>query len=173
MLGADVVLIDGYNLLNSWRELKQLQEQSLEHARDRLLTMMADYAAFKGFKISVVFDGQGAIATDITEQQLTDKLMAVYTPAAITADSYIERRVYELLRDKKTVFVVTNDWAEQIMILGSGAFRFSVRELREDYLRTRKNIKNREKIQPLNRNELAGRLNKDVLAKLEQLRRGR
>lgn len=175
MLGAEYLFIDGYNVINSWKQLQELQIKSLDHARERLITMMASYVAFKGFKTTLVFDGQGIILPGVAPlQKINNHLQVAFTQDGLTADSYIEKEVYELLKADKIVFVVTNDWAEQQNILGSGAFRFSVRELKEDYARAQLDIKQRAMGKhSLARNELAGRINSNVLAKLEQMRRSK
>ena len=173
MLGAEYLFIDGYNVINSWKQLQELQNQSLEDAREKLITMMSSYTVFKGFKSVIVFDGQGLLVPGVAPVQKINKhLQVAFTQEGFTADSYIEKEVYTLLKTKKVVFVVTNDWAEQQNILGSGAFRFSVRELKEDYARAQIDIKQRAAgKKTLSRNELAGRINSNVLEKLEQVRR--
>ena len=100
-------------------------------------------------------------------------LSVIYTDEGETADSWIERKTYELNRNGDKVFVVTSDYAEQINILGSGAYRISAREFREEYKRAKKQIE--EKVQAsaggLGRNELGGRLHEHVRAHFEKLRR--
>ena len=173
MLGAEYLFIDGYNVINSWKQLQDLQIKSLEHAREKLITMMASYVSFKGFKSTIIFNNQKIVLPGVAPvQKISQQLQVAFTQDGLTADSYIEKEVYELLKLKKVVFVVTNDWAEQQNILGSGAFRFSVRELKEDYARAQLDIKQRAAGKHgLARNELAGRINSGVLAKLEQMRR--
>ena len=100
-------------------------------------------------------------------------LSVIYTDEGETADSWIERKTYELNRNGDKVFVVTSDYAEQINILGSGAYRISAREFREEYKRAKKQIE--EKVHAsacgLGRNELGGRLHEHVRAHFEKLRR--
>ena len=90
-----------------------------------------------------------------------------------TADSWIERKTYELNKNGDKVFVVTSDYAEQINILGSGAYRISAREFKEEYKRAKKQIE--EKVHATasgtGRNELGGRLHEHVRAHFEKLRR--
>ena len=100
-------------------------------------------------------------------------LCNVFTNEGETADSWIERRTYELKHERAKVFVVTSDYAEQMHILGAGAYRISAREFHEDYKNAKKAIaaKLRQPASGLNRNELGGRLADDVLAHFEKLRR--
>ena len=170
---GEYLLIDGYNVINAWKEFAQLRQTSLEHAREILVAGVSEYAAFKGYKAIVVFDAlevAGAAAVETIHG-----IQVVYTGEGATADSWIERRAYELGHgpNKSKVFVVTSDYAEQINILGAGAYRISAREFREDYKKAKKQIAERLRIPrgALNRNELGGRINGHVLELLEKMRR--
>ena len=125
---GEYLIIDGYNVINAWKDFAQLRQENLEHARELLVAGVAEYA---------------------------------------------ERRAYELRRVQAKVFVVTSDYAEQINILGAGAYRISSREFREQYHKTKKEIAERLHVprRALNRNELGGRVSGHVLAHLEKLRR--
>ena len=170
---GEYLLIDGYNVINAWKEFAQLRQTSLEHARELLVAGVSEYAAFKGYRAIVVFDAlevAGAAAVETIHG-----IQVVYTGEGETADSWIERRAYELghCPNKAKVFVVTSDYAEQINVLGAGAYRISAREFREDYKKTKKQIAERLRIPrgALNRNELGGRIKGHVLEHLEKIRR--
>ena len=170
---GEYLLIDGYNVINAWKEFAQLRQTSLEHARELLVAGVSEYAAFKGYRAIVVFDAlevAGAAAVETIHG-----IQVVYTGEGETADSGIERRAYELGHGpyKAKVFVVTSDYAEQINVLGAGAYRISAREIREDYKKTKKQIAERLRIPrgALNRNELGGRIKGHVLEHLEKIRR--
>ena len=170
---GEYLLIDGYNVINAWKEFAQLRQTSLEHAREILVAGVSEYAAFKGYRAIVVFDAlevAGAAAVETIHG-----IQVVYTGEGETADSWIERRAYELRHGpyKAKVFVVTSDYAEQINVLGAGAYRISAREFREDYKKTKKQIAERLRIPrgALNRNELGGRIKGHVLEHLEKIRR--
>lgn len=173
MIDADYLILDGYNVINSWTQLTILQEQNLEHARRQLEEIISDYSAFKGVKAVIVYDGQDIGLSGPPKEEFVNKqLSIVFTKSDLTADSYIERMVYEILRRKKVVFVVTGDYSEQLAVLGTGAYRFSVRELREDYRRVQLEMKQKGmRTQALSRNEVGSRLHPDILSKLEKLRR--
>ena len=170
---GEYLLIDGYNVINAWKDFAQLRQTSLEHAREILVAGVSEYAAFKGYKAMVVFDAlevAGAAAVETIHG-----IQVVYTGEGETADSWIERRAYELGRgpNKAKVIVVTSDYAEQINMLGAGAYRISAREFREDYKKAKRQIAERLRIPrgALNRNELGGRINGHVLEHLEKIRR--
>ena len=138
-----------------------------------MVVNVSEYAAFKGYKAIVVFDAlevAGAAAVETIHG-----IQVVYTGEGETADSWIERRAYELGHGpyRSKVFVVTSDYAEQINILGAGAYRISAREFREEYKKTKRQIAERLRIPrgALNRNELGGRINGHVLEHLEKIRR--
>lgn len=170
---GEYLIVDGYNVINAWKEFAQLRQTSLEHARELLVAGVSEYAAFKGYRAIVVFDAQETAGAAVAE--IVHGIQVVYTNEGETADSWIERRAYELGRgaDKNKVFVVTSDYAEQINILGAGAYRVSAREFREDYYKAKKDIAARLRLpdRALNRNELGGRVDSRVLEHLEKLRR--
>lgn len=169
---SEYLIVDGYNVINSWKEFAQLRKESYEHCREKLIANIAEYAAFKGQQGIIVFDAMDVSGPAVVEQLYG--IEVVYSNQDETADSWIERRAYELGKQKEKVFVVTSDYAEQINVLGAGAYRISSREFREDYLKAKKDISARLKIpnRAVNRNELGGRVQENVLAILEKLRRG-
>lgn len=168
---GEYLIVDGYNVINAWKEFAQLRQVNLEHARELLIAGVAEYAAFKGYRAIVVFDAQEVAGLAATEQ--IHGIEVVFTNEGETADSWIERRAYELGKTKAKVFVVTSDYAEQINILGAGAYRISSREFREQYHKAKKEIAARLKVpnRALNRNELGGLVSGHVLEHLEKLRR--
>lgn len=123
------LLIDGYNVINSWAVLKAAAEVSLEEARNKLIHILADYKSYTGQDIWVVFDAHQVKGVEDRK----DKLMGihiVYTKENQTADSFIEIKVKKLTRSRyNEVRVATSDWAEQQVIMGSGGIRISSREL--------------------------------------------
>lgn len=168
---GEYLIVDGYNVINAWKEFAALREENLEHARDILVAGIAEYSAFKGYRGIVVFDAQEVSGPG--EVLKLHGIEVVFTDEGETADSWIERRAYELGRLRSKVFVVTSDYAEQINILGAGAYRISSREFREEYKKTRCEIAARLKLpaRAMNRNELGGRLQGHVLEHFEKLRR--
>ncbi len=140
--GDEYVIIDGYNFIFAVPEFRKAAESDIARARDMLTRLMCDYAAFRKCKVIIAFDaykrrgGEGSV-TEI------GPVTVVYTREAQTADSYIERTTYEIARSH-SVRVVTSDYQEQLIVLGSGGLRVSAREFYADILETLKLI--REKI---------------------------
>lgn len=167
-------IVDGYNVINLWPELAALRGD-LSEARDKLVHMLSEYGAYEQYDITVVFD-----ALFTAEEEHVEKagahLQVVYTGRGETADSYIERLAYELVRMGREVHVVTSDGAEQSVILGAGAYRHPSREFYRLLKKTKKEIHDRylgRVVLPLSRNEIASRLDDETLAKLDALRKGR
>lgn len=165
------LIVDGYNVINSWTDFAKLRKDNLEHARDLLREKILEYAVFKGYSGLLVFDAQEVQGR--AEEENYGAVTVIYTDEGETADSWIERKTYELNKNGDKVFVVTSDYAEQINILGSGAYRISAREFKEEYKRAKKQIE--EKVHATasgtGRNELGGRLHEHVRAHFEKLRR--
>lgn len=168
---GEYIIIDGYNVINNWKEFEKFRQLSLDHARELLVAWVSEYAAFRGQKAVVVFDAQEVAGPAVAEN--IQGIEVVFTKEGETADSWIERYAYQLGKAKAKVFVVTSDYAEQINILGAGAFRISAREFRDQYYKAKEEIATKLKLpdKALNRNELGGRIDGKVLEHLETMRR--
>ncbi len=119
--GQEYVLVDGYNVIFAWRELKELARTSLEDARTRLVERLRSYQGFRQCPVILVFDAYKVKGNPGSMEQLGG-LTVVYTKEAETADTYIEKTAHAMGRGRR-VRVVTSDGLEQIIILGSGALR--------------------------------------------------
>ncbi len=170
-MSKDYFLVDGYNVINSWQEFNEIREENLEHARELLVHYVAEYVAFHGLKEILVFDAMEVKGNCEIEKRVG--LEIVFTAEGETADTWIERRTYELIKAKEKVFVVTSDYAQQNNILTSGGYRVSSREFKENYKRTKKLITEKidEKTSSLGRNEISARLKGDILTHFEEFRR--
>ena len=125
------LLVDGYNVIYAWDELKELLDTNVDAARGKLLDEMCNYKGMKGMELIVVFD---AYRVKGHETEITDYLNihVVYTKEAETADQYIEKFAHTHGR-KYDVTVATSDGLEQIIIRGQGCRLLSARELKRDY----------------------------------------
>ncbi len=128
--GPEYLLVDGYNIIFAWDDLRALAEVDIAAAREALIDIMADYRAFRGCELILVFD---AYKVKGNPGSVTKKngVSVIFTKEAQTADAYIERATYELRRDHR-VRVATSDNLEQVIILGHGALRVSARLFREE-----------------------------------------
>jgi len=146
-----------------------MAKHDFQGARDRLIDLMAEYRTFRGIDVRIVFDAHLAPRSR-EHREVIQGVEVIFTREKMTADSYIEKSIHELVK-KRRVIVVTNDWTEQLMVLGSGAVRVSVRELQLDLEAARGRI--RETTRQLRREKdfLSNRIDEKTLQKLENLRR--
>lgn len=128
----EYLLVDGYNIIFSWRELKELAEDSLDGARTKLMDILSNYQGFKRMNLIVVFDAY-KVKGGVGEVQAYHNIHVVYTKEAETADAYIEKVTHEL-SGRHNVTVATSDALEQLIILGHGGRRLSANELKEDII---------------------------------------
>ncbi len=126
----ECLLVDGYNIIFAWDELKEIAKDSLEAARGRLLDLMSNYQGYTQMHLIVVFDAY-RVSGHSTEISRYHNIFVVYTKEAETADQYIEKTVREVNK-KYHVTVATSDALEQVIILGAGASRLSARGLHEE-----------------------------------------
>ncbi|MBO6109000.1 MAG: TetM/TetW/TetO/TetS family tetracycline resistance ribosomal protection protein [Eubacterium sp.] len=124
---GNYLLIDGYNVIHSFSELKKLASDDMDQARGRLLDMMCNYQGYDGSEVIVVFDAY-RLEGHPTESFDYHNIHVIYTKTAETADQYIERFSVEKA-EKYNVSVVTNDGLEQIIIRGAGAHLMSAGDL--------------------------------------------
>jgi predicted RNA-binding protein with PIN domain len=127
--GPDYLLVDGYNIIFAWDELKKISETNLDAARAELIKILSNYQGWCGYEIIIVFDAY-KVKGKHREVERHFNVNVVYTKESETADSYIERVTHELL-GKHRVRVATSDGVEQLIILGSGAMRMTARELKK------------------------------------------
>ncbi|MDO4555626.1 MAG: TetM/TetW/TetO/TetS family tetracycline resistance ribosomal protection protein [Lachnospiraceae bacterium] len=134
----EYLLVDGYNIVFAWEELRELANVNIDSARDKLLDIMCDYQGIRQCELIVVFDAYRVKGHD---RELLDfhNIHVVYTKEAETADSYIEKFAHENGK-KYDVTVATSDGLEQMIIVGQGCRLFSAREFLEEVTRARQKL---------------------------------
>lgn len=130
---AECVLVDGYNIIFAWDELKELAKDNIDGARDKLLDIMSNYQGYKGCTVIVVFDAYNVKRHTETVYK-HDNVYVVYTRAAETADMYIAKTTHKM-SSKYKVTVATSDALEQLIIMGHGALRMSAMNFLEEVKR--------------------------------------
>ncbi|MBQ8551386.1 MAG: TetM/TetW/TetO/TetS family tetracycline resistance ribosomal protection protein [Clostridia bacterium] len=128
--GSEYLLIDGYNIIYAWDDLRALSEKSLDLARGELINRICNYRGLRNCDIIIVFDAY-KVKRNPGEVEKHAGITVVYTKEAETADTYIERASHELAKTHR-VRVATSDGQEQLIILGSGAIRVSANGLRAE-----------------------------------------
>ena len=119
--GPEYLLIDGYNIIFAWDEMKKTAASNLEYARGELIERLCNYQGFCKQEIILVFDAY-KVHKNPGSVETFRNIKVVYTKEAETADTYIEKAAYKLSKDH-IVRVATSDGPEQMIILGSGALR--------------------------------------------------
>ena len=134
----EYLLVDGYNIIFAWDELKEVAREHLDAARKLLMDMLSNYQGFRKCQVILVFDaykvkgGQGEVSR-------YHNITVVYTKEAETADAYIEKTTYEMAK-RYRVRVATSDSPEQLIILGHGALRVSARAFHQEVLQAREQM---------------------------------
>ena len=126
----ELIIIDGYNLIFAWDDLKRLAERDMGLARDALIRLMCSHTAFKRCRAIIVFDAYKRRENEGATEEI-GSVTVVYTKENQTADAYIEKTTRETSGDY-LVRVVSSDMQEQLMILGSGGLRVSAAEFRRE-----------------------------------------
>lgn len=133
-----ILLVDGYNIIGAWDELRKLKNIKLLDARDRLIELMAEYKAFTGVRVIVVFDAH--LVPGIENKKKQYDVEIIYTRKNETADERIEKLTLELSNRRVQIYVATSDMTEQRVIFGQGALRKSARELEIEMISISSNI---------------------------------
>lgn len=168
----EYLLVDGYNIIFSWEELRELAKVSIDGARTKLMDILCNYQGFKKITVIVVFDAY-KVEGNRGEVSKYHNIYVVYTKEAETADQYIEKTVHEMER-RYNVTVATSDALEQVIILGQGAKRMSAQGLKEEVesvnIEIRSNYLNQQRG---SKNYLFQEASKELAEFMEEVRLGR
>ncbi|MCP8971094.1 NYN domain-containing protein [Ectobacillus ponti] len=166
----EILVVDGYNIIGAWADLRKLKDNDLQAARDLLIDKMAEYQGYTGTRVIIVFDAHYVQGTEKKLKQA--KVEVIFTRKNQTADERIEQLAIELRSIDTRIHVATSDFTEQWVIFGQGALRKSARELEIEVQsmegQVRSNIREKNEQKPAFRSLFS----KEVTEKLEKLRRG-
>ncbi len=124
------LLVDGYNIIYAWEDLRALAREGLHIAREALIRLLMDYQGYRQCNLILVFDAYKVTGgEERVEKQ--GGIYLVYTREAEIADVYIER-VAAKLGPNKQVRVATSDGLEQLIVLGKGALRVPAGAFRKE-----------------------------------------
>ncbi|ADU75241.1 small GTP-binding protein [Acetivibrio thermocellus AD2] len=164
----EYLLVDGYNIIYAWPELKKLADENLDGARMKLLDMLSNYQWIRRCHVIVVFD---AYRVEGHKEEIIDyyNIHVVYTREAQTADQYIEKFAYENSKNYD-ITVATSDGLQQIIVRGEGCALLSARELKAELEAANERIKQEyHKMNKIDRNYLGDALSTKAKRHMEDL----
>ena len=166
------LLVDGYNIIFSWDELRDLSEVNITSARNALMDILCNYQGFRKDTLILVFDAY-KVEGNPGQVFKYHNIYVVYTKEAETADQYIEKTVHRMNR-KYQVTVATSDALEQVIILGQGAQRLSAQGLKDEVEQTGREIRQiLDERRENDRNYLLNALPEDMVDLVEDIRLGK
>lgn len=165
-----VLIVDGYNIIGAWPELRKLREKDFAQARDKLIAQLAEYQAYTGERVIVVFDAH--FVKGIEKKEKASKVDVFFTRENETADERIEKLAGDLTDVRTKVYVATSDFTEQRTIFAQGAYRKSARELKIEMDNLQKSIAKDVEIQNSRKYQTKIPIKKDVRDVFEKWRRG-
>lgn len=168
----EYLLVDGYNVIFAWEDLKELAKVNIEGARNKLMDVLCNYQGFKKCNLILVFDAYKVQGQELGVQKYHN-IYVVYTKEAETADQYIEKVVHEIGR-KYHVTVATSDNVEQVVTLGQGGKLLSARELRTEVEEVQRQIRAEYLNRPQKgKNYLFDYLDEEISGQMEEVRLGK
>lgn len=126
----EYLLVDGYNVIYAWEDLRELAKISIDAAREELIDRLCNYRSWTNAELIVVFDAY-RVRGGKRRNEKQRNIFLVYTEEAESADSYIEKVTYKLRRKNK-VRVVSSDVAEQVIIVSNNAIAVSAEAFRKE-----------------------------------------
>ena len=166
----NILLVDGYNMIGAWKELRSLRDENFEDARDRLVELMAEYKAVKGWRVIIVFDAH--LVPGNEQLYIQHDVEVIFTRKNETADERIEKLSTDLKGRKIQIHVATSDMTEQNVVFGHGALRKSARELEIEMEIIQSNISRKVKETQSEKPSRRINLPDDIALTLEKWRRG-
>lgn len=165
----EYLFVDGYNIINSWENLKELSRENLEDTRLKLMDKLSEYAHYTGEAVILVFDGYMVKKSPGTTYSYRG-IVVVFTKEFETADHYIERELHKIGRIQ-SVRVATSDSIEQQMILSRGGTRISARELEIEVMNIENTISRKTKELKVQSSKKLNVIDDKLIEKLESLKK--
>ena len=168
----EYLLVDGYNIIFAWEELRELAESNIDGARGRLMDILSNYQGIRKCTLILVFDAYKMEGFPGEVQQYHN-IHVVYTKEAETADQYIEKVAHEIGR-KYEVTVATSDGTEQVIIRGQGCRLLSAKELHTEIGLAQKELReNHMEKAESTKNYLFHYLDEETAKEMEEVRLGK
>lgn len=168
----EYLLVDGYNIIFAWEELRELAKINIDGARGRLMDILSNYQGIRKCTLILVFDAY-KVEGFPGEVQQYHNIHVVYTKEAETADQYIEKVAHEIGR-KYEVTVATSDGTEQVIIRGQGCRLLSAKELHTEIGLAQKELReNHMEKAESTKNYLFHYLDEETAKEMEEVRLGK
>ena len=168
----EYLLVDGYNIIFAWEELRELSKVTIDGARQKLIDILCNYQGYKKCTLILVFDAY-KVTGNTGEAINYHNIHVVYTKEAETADQYIEKLAHKIGRQYH-VTVATSDGLEQLIIYGQGCHLMSARDLKEEVAWANEQIREEKaKLEKNGKNYLFHGADEELAAYLEDIRLGR
>lgn len=168
----EYLLVDGYNIIFAWEELRELSKVTIDGARQKLMDILCNYQGYKKCTLILVFDAY-KVTGNTGEAINYHNIHVVYTKEAETADQYIEKLAHKIGRQYH-VTVATSDGLEQLIIYGQGCHLMSARDLKEEVAWANEQIREEKaKLGKNGKNYLFHGADEELAAYLEDIRLGR
>ncbi len=135
----DRLIVDGYNVIHAWPQLKALLRDSLEGAREKLVDRMAVYAQVRNSDVTVVFDAHKSASMNNSEE-MNQGVRVVFTRKGHSADHVIERIAYAAGEAGDPITVATSDRFQGDLVRGMGGAVISATELERQVVETEKEL---------------------------------
>ncbi|MCL2407578.1 MAG: NYN domain-containing protein [Defluviitaleaceae bacterium] len=167
------LLVDGYNIIHAWKNLREMADADIEGARTMLVDILANYQGVRHQEIIVVFDAH-KVNGGIGSVEKRNGVYMVYTREAETADEYIEKAAGAMVKENFRVRVATSDYLEQIIIMGQGAARIFAEDLQTEVEEAERDIRRQiNEPKPIHKNRLLDNIDPKTASILEKIRLGK
>jgi len=164
------IFVDGYNVINSWKELKELKKINYGLARGRLIEILENYASFKQYKVQIVFDAYLSQNKLNSKEEINKNLLVIFTKEGETADNYIEKTINKI-GNKFNICVVTSDNIEKQVVLKNGASTMTSEEFYHEVEFNKNKIRTKiNKNYSDNKVAIEDLVGADIIKKLKKLR---
>lgn len=137
-------IIDGYNVIFAWDDLKELSSLNIDSAKDKLISIMSEYSALIQQDIMIVFDGY-KVKNNPGSQEIKEDITIIHTKEGETADTYIERYT-NANKDKLNMTVVTSDSLIRQLTSGNNCHVISSKDFHKEVENAKKILRDTYKL---------------------------
>ncbi|MCD6472692.1 NYN domain-containing protein [Candidatus Aerophobetes bacterium] len=167
-----VILVDGYNTLYQSSFLKNLLKKNLHQAQEELIRLISNYCSLKGREGYIIFDAYRQSSSLDVEEEITSEVKVVLTGKGKTADSYIERFIFQNKSRYDYIYVVTSDYSQGMTVMDTKIFPLSpqnflkeVKAYQKEFLMKAHSFSSSQKFNP----RLSDYLKDEVREKLKEI----